>query len=463
MRKPRAIIAIACVLSISALSGAATIFSDNFTDTNASKVKWNSLAAAGFSASYQGGALVLNNPDQTYTAFFMHLFAGTKPSTFTLSATFIITDPAVNGAGLMFCLNNPSSPTGYTLQLGTTQYLFCYRYTSNSADDLKSKFSPFVKELPASNTLKVSKSGTTFNVFCNDHYVTRFSDVTFTGGDIAILVPPQAAIKVDDVIMTDQAETPPVSACYSDSFLTTASDAWSAPSAGEAIFGGGRLVLNNTDATYSGTIYTDGVSPTASIKAVVSHKSGSGAYGVAFVESDSNMVKPFAFCIDSSRRYSFVNPDSSSISSHIGIGIYGALGTDTIEVLQFAKKWLFVVNGAVQDSVNIPSTFRVDGFGLYASKKTALTCTYFVAGGDSTGAVCNHTPVVARIPTPGPKYAASVFCKGSTVFDMRGRMVGTFDRVGFLKAMLPAGLYFVVPAGRKAGSVPAIPVLKTGN
>ncbi len=264
--------------------------------------------------------------------------------------------------------------------------------------------------------------------------------------------------------MTDQATPPPLSACYADSFLTTASDAWSSPSAGEATFGGGQLVLNNTDAVYSSTIYTDGINPKGSIKAVVSHKSGAGAYGVAFVESDSNRVTPFAFCVDSSRHYSIVNPDSPTISSHIAVGIvYGGLGTDTIEVLQYAKKWVFLINGGVQDSVPIPADFRVDGFGLYASKQTSMACSYFVAGGDSTGARCAALPVISRIPAPGLRSAVPVFGRGSTVYDVRGRRVGVFDRATFGRSNFPAGLYFVVPAGRKVGTMGALPVLKTGN
>ncbi len=66
---------------------------------------------------------MLKNPDATYSAFYMHLFTGTKPSTFSLSATFTIADSSVNGAGLMFCLNS-TTVSGYATLLGNTQYLF---------------------------------------------------------------------------------------------------------------------------------------------------------------------------------------------------------------------------------------------------------------------------------------------------------------------------------------------------
>jgi hypothetical protein len=407
--------------------------------------------------------LVLKNPDTPYTAFYMHTFAANaKPATFTLSATFFIADSTGNGAGLMYCLNNSGAMKGYTLQLGVGQYVFCSKYPS--AANLKDKFSTFVNPFPAANTIMVTKLGSVFNVFCNGHLITRFSDGDYVSGDIALLVPPGATIKVDDVLMTDQVQPVDSSACYADSFLTTASDAWSNPSEGEATFGGGHLVLNNTNTIYSSTIYTDGISSVASLKAVVSHKSGAGGYGVAFVQSDSNKVTPFAFLVDSSRRYSVVNPDSSTISSHIAAGtVYGALGTDTIEVLRFAKYWEFLINGSLQDSQPVPSDFRVDGFGLYASHSTALSCSYFVAGGDSTGARCAANPVISRLQAPGLKLAAPLFGKGSVVYDVRGRRVGVFDRASFGRSNLTAGLYFVVPAGQRIGSSRAFPVMKTGN
>jgi hypothetical protein len=465
MKNLKLILIVACGLAMAGAAQAATIFSDNFSDTNASKVNWNQLAAAGFSASYSSKGVTLKNPDTTYTAFFIHSFA-TAPSIFTLSAQFTIADATVNGAGLMYCFSDNPGVQGYTLQLGTSQYLFCFKYAGTAESDLKNQFNPFVKQLPGTNVLMVSKTtGNVFNVFCNGHYITRFSDNQFANGDIAVLVPPSSTIIVDSVLVTDQATNPPASACYADSFLTTASAAWSSPSAGEASFGGGQLVLNNTDSVYSSTIYVDGISPSASIEAIVSHKSGAGGYGVAFVESDSNRIVPFAFLVDSLRRYSVVNPDSPTVSSHLGHGIiYGALGTDTLEVLQFGTKCVFLVNGAAQDTVAIPSDFRIDGAGLYASPKTAVICTKFIAGGDSTGARCPSTAVsTPGHPLVNARVLPPVFGKGSVVYDMRGRRIGVFDRASFERANIVSGLYFVVPAGQKVGSAAALRVMKTGN
>jgi hypothetical protein len=380
-----------------------------------------------------------------------------------LSATISIANPKVNGAGVMYCLSTASGIQGYSLQLGNTQYLFCYKYTGASGFDIKQKYCPFVKPFPSTNTVAVSKSGSVFTLFCNGHYVTRFSDAGYTSGDIAFLVPTGDTITANSILMTDQAQPPDSSACYADSFKTTASDAWSSPSAGLATFGGGNLVLKNTDTVYSSLIYTDGISPKASMRAVISHTSGAGGYGLAFVESDSNRTTPFAFVVDSARSFSVVNPDSSTITSYPGSGIFGGLGTDTLEVRQFAKSWKFFVNGALQDSIAIPSDFRVDGFGLYAGKSTTATCSYFVAGGDSTGAFCSGTPVVSKLPTAEVATKIPVFAKGSVVYDVRGRRVGVFDKASFAKSGLTRGLYFVVPPREKLGSAAVMRVMKIGD
>jgi hypothetical protein len=461
MKRFKQMVIIMCVLASIGPTWATTIFSDDFSDTNSSKVKWNSLAAASFSAAFSGGSLTLKNPDTTYTAFYIHLFA-TKPATFTLSAKFVIADTSVNGAGLMYCFDNKSGIKGYTLQLGKGQWIYCFKYAGTASSERKKAFSPFINATPGTNILKVSKSAGIFNVWCNNHYLGRFSDTDFGSGDVAILVPPKATIKVDDVVVTDVNEDAPASACFADSFLTTMSAAWSNPSAGEATFGGGELKLNNTDAVYSSTIFTDKISSSASLKAIVSHKSGAGAYGVAFVQNDTNSLRSFAFVVDSLRRYSIVHPDSPSISSQIGPGIYGALGTDTLEVLRFANRYVFKVNGAKQDSVAVPANFRIDGAGFYVAKQTCAVFKMFVAGGDSTGAVCVPSSV-ANTPMPGIRVYTPVFGKDCVVYDLMGRKIGIYDRTTFARARLSKGLYFVVPAGAKIGSVMPLRLLNTKN
>jgi hypothetical protein len=194
----------------------------------------------------------------------------------------------------------------------------------------------------------------------------------------------------------------------------------------------------------------------------VSHKSGTGAYGVAFVESDSTFIRPFAFVVDSARRFAVVNPDSLTISPQVGVGVYGALGTDTIEVMRFGSKCVCMINGAVQDTVAIPSDFRIDGAGLYAGTKTALICSRFIAGGDSTGAFCIPNSVT-NTPFPGITSYTRAFGNDCVVYDLMGRKIGRYDRTTFAGARLSKGLYFVVPSGAKAGSVMPLRLLNVRN
>ena len=62
MKHFKPVLVIACVLAVAGAANAATIFSDNFSDTsNLAKAKWSSLAATGFSTAYSNGALTLTN------------------------------------------------------------------------------------------------------------------------------------------------------------------------------------------------------------------------------------------------------------------------------------------------------------------------------------------------------------------------------------------------------------------
>jgi hypothetical protein len=406
-----------------------------------------------------GGVATLINPDAVYAGFLIHLFA-VKPSTFTFSAKITLTDTAAYGAGIMYCLNSNTGVVGYTVQIGG-QSLQIDKHLATTSQTLYNKYCPFVYEPTKANVIKISKSGTDFNVFCNGHFIVNFTDSEYPNGDIAVIVQKASTIKVDDVIVTDQFENAPASACFADSFHIASAAAWSNPSEGTATFGGGELKLDNTDSVYSSSIWADGISNMASIKAVVSHVSGAGIYGVAF--GQTNGIIPFAFCVNAAKKYAIIYPDSLSFYLNDGPNILGGLGKDTIEVLRFANRFVFKVNGAIQDSlVPVPANFKVNLVGLYAGPKTCLASTLFIAGGDSTGAFCIPNSV-ANTPLPGITSYTRAFGNDCVVYDIMGRKIGRYDRTTFAGARLSKGLYFVVPSGAKAGSVMPLRLLNVRN
>jgi hypothetical protein len=439
----------------------ATIFSDDFSDTGATLKKWIWLGN-NTTMKFSGGAAVLKNTDTVYAGFLVHTLASPKPSKFSLSATFTCSTP-VNGVGLVCCLTTSPSVTGYTIQLGGAQNVFGYKYTSSGAIPVKtSKTSSFINAV--TNTITVSKSADTFNIFANGHFVTRFNDTQFASGDIAILLPTKSQVTVDDVILTDQFLTDNTPSCFTDSFKIAGSEGWDITAmVGDGTFGAGKCVLDDTDHTVSSIIFTDGNFQKASIKAAVRQTTGAGMYGVCFVsvitDSGRTTYKPYAFLVDSTRRYSIVYPDSATVRTRPAQSfISGSLGTDTLEVVRYATHFAFRVNGYdVGETIPAPASYRIDGAGLYVGKQTSATYNYFIVGGDSTGAFC--TPVASVMNHLLPiKATMPLFGGSSIIYDIRGRKIGAWDRVVFGK--LINGPYIVVTKSTNGAGLNAVRVMK---
>ena len=466
MKRFKLIVSVLYVAAAMGSAHGATIFSDNFSDSSAAgKLKWI-LLAQNTTVSYTGGVLTIKNDDAAYTGFMIHNFSGTKPSTFTLSAQITEVAPAtLGGSGIMYCVNSTTGITGYTLQIGNSQSLYVYKFPSASGLPIFNK--PTSSMMPTANVIKVSKSGNLFNTFCNGIYVQKFNENTYAGGDIALVVPPKSTYKFDNVVMTDSFEVAVMPTCFADSFPTTDEQGWNTTNMmhGTATFGAGALVLNNTDPTYSSIIYNDaGDYSHASMKAVVTSTAGTGMYGVTFIADVQTAVKTFAFVISPDRRYSIVYPDSPSVSmSNPQSFIKGSQGIDTLEVIRYATKYAFVINGTdVGVTISVPAAFNIEGAGLYVGTQTSATYNYFIVGGDSSGAKCLPSAVLSRHNIYS-KITQPIFGKGCIVYDIMGRKIGLYDGTSLSRAKLARGLYFIMPAGTAAKNARPIRMLQVKN
>jgi len=463
MKHFKRIVSLLFVVASMCSAHGATIFSDNFSDSNTSKLNWIMLGQ-NMTLSYTGGAFTIKNNDAAYTGFLIHNFSGTKPSTFTFSAQVTEVAPAtLGGSGIMYCVNSTSGITGYTLQIGNSQTLYVYKFPSAGSEIFKKSTSSMV---PTTNVLKVSKSGNLFNTFCNGTYVQKFNENTYTGGDIALIVPPKSTYKFDNVVMTDQFEPALMPTCFADSFPTTDLPGWNIGLIqGTATVGAGALVLDNTDTTFSSIVYNDaGDYSHSSMKAVVTSTAGTGMYGVTFVANVETSPKTFAFVVSPDRRYSIAYPDSPSVSMRNPQSyIKGSLGKDTLEVVRYATRYAFIINGTdVGETISVPAAYSIEGAGLYVGKQTSATYNYFIVGGDSTGAKCLPSPVLSRRFSSN-KTITPVFGKGSIVYDIMGRKIGAYDALSFSRAKLARGLYFVVPAGAEANNARPVHMLQIKN
>jgi len=463
MKRIKLIMSLLCVAAAMSTAQGATIFSDDFSDSNASKLNWIELGQ-NMTVSYTGGILTIKNDDANFTGFMIHNFSGTKPSTFTLSAQMTITDPTSNGVGMMYCLNSQSQLKGYSLQLGISQYVYVEKYDTGNPTQIVQKSSSTVD--PTTNVIQVSKSGDLFAVSCNGTYVQKFNDNTFPSGDIALIVPPKTTAKFDNVLMTDVYLPPVMPTCFADSFPTTDLEGWNLGlQQGTITVGAGALVNDNTDTTFSSIIYNDvGDYSHASMRAVVTSTSGTGMYGVTFVSDIQNGAKTFAFVVSPDRRYAIIYPDSPSVNTRNPQSyIKGSLGKDTLDVIRYATRYAFVINGTdVGENIPVPASYNIEGAGLYTGKKTSMTCNYFIVGGDSTGAKC----LPSAVSNKRLSYQAAVrpvLAKGCLIYDIMGRKVGVYDGVSLSAMRLGRGLYFIMPAGDAAQNAKPVRMLQIKN
>jgi len=463
MKRLNLLISALCSIGIVWSANGTTLFNDSFTDTsNTEKAKWTNYASQ-LTVTWAIGSLTLKNTDATYTGFMIRPLPPTaKPKTYTLTASFQVTDGS-SGMGLMHCLNTTTGMTGYTLQFAPSKNVYAY----SGSTLLMNQDAGFGNA--TTFTICVSKSSTgEFDIFCNGNYVTKYNSTQYDSGDIAILVPPSSTIKITNIQMTNQFTQGNAPTVFADTFLSAGlKTGWTLSALqGTVTSGGGSCVLNNTTASPS-MIYTVGNFTNASMRTVVTQKNGAGLYGATFVSINSSgtsvSYKNFSFTVDSARYFSIIYPDSQYVRSSIGYGILGSYGVDTIDVLKFANKYVLKINGnVVQDNIPIPLTYRIDAAGVYTGSNTSATFNLFVVGGDSTGATTGIIRNVNYRPSYNSVYVQP-FGKGSIVYDIMGRKVGSFDKVGFEKANLMAGTYFVWTPGMNGAKGLATKVMKIRN
>jgi hypothetical protein len=454
----------------------ATIYSDDFSDSSQSKLKW---VSSSLSLKFSNGALGLTNSDTTYSGLLIHNLSAPKPTKFTLSAKFTVSDPKTNGAGLVFCFSSAGGLKGYTFQIGSSQFLYSLKYlgTTNPPTPPVQLHAPSQEGSvnALTNVIKVSKNNDTINLFCNDVFIDQILDSQFPSGDISLFVPPKSTVTVDDVLLTDDFIKGAMPTCFSDSFQSTSEKGWIIDQMeGPITLGGGQLTLEDTSSTLPSFIYTKGNFANASMKAVVSHVSGQGSYGVAFISAvpaggGQITFKTYAFLVDSSQHYEIIYPDTPKVYLRGPYSvIHGSKAKDTLEVLRYNDRYVFKVNGedvgaTYGETFPIPTEYKTAGItyaGVFVGAKTKATYNLFMVGGDSSGAKC---------PVDNPVFQRNVrhfqpvpyrFGQGGVVVNVMGRKIGIYDWHSFTKAKTAAvGTYIILQKGAE-GSARAMKAIK---
>jgi hypothetical protein len=426
-------------------------FSDDFSNAAQSSSKWGKWYPTDDSIAtvYAGGVDTVTNRHKSplYPAGIIYHGFTAKTSTFTASCVVKRSSDTIM-AGMWLCLSAFPTLTGYIIQLlGNTTGNDCIGYVSiykyGSANDSMIFEAEYHQQNP-SDTLKVSKQGSIFNVFCNGVYLGSCTDNTFPSGDFGLFVPGNATAVFDDVLFTNQFTAGNFPVCVVDSFNNSRIDKiWilrdcsdfsehdtvldiSAPApSSQGVYCEvpmtidtfySRLIVSQRSGdsnSYYG-FYLRGPSPTGSIPMAMFGISGLRACGAYLSTGGSVKFAPPGYI----HGKPFVNGPNDTIFYQ-----------DTIVVRKTngSNNYIMYVNGHNLDTLTTADiTFPIIGAGIFAGGGQDVFADYFFVGPDSgSTAVINITRNTRFVK--GLKFSPFT---SRYLFNPLGRIVGRRDAYG---------------------------------
>lgn len=428
------------LLALVLQAGGAVIFQDDFSNANNSILNWVSNDPDAVTMEFSGGKCLGENTADNTGGLIYHVLNGSKPETFTLSGKITRSSESVE-AGFFFCLKTSGTVSGYYARIGKDPYISVFR--SDSADALFSVQSPFVAS--ATNELKISKKGSKFYVFCNDHKAGTFTDSKYPSGDIAMFIPNNTKATFDDIVLTDEFDTTSnVSSCFSDDFTSAEMFGWATlQNNGEAAVANGKLHVKTGKYAY---IYTDMALNDLVMRVDVSYISGKkgSMYGL-FVKGEGEQLPVAGFIITGSRSYG-VFKDNQPIPLTPNTAIRGAAVAGMVDTLEVRKGagtgYIFSVNGIDLDTL-ADVGFSITGAGVFCNDSLELNFdNFFVSNGDAD---CQGTKIVRSPASRRPVYNNNA--QQRFAFDPLGRIVNSASS-NLTHKRLSAGIY--LKQGQKA-------------
>ena len=430
------------VIAAMCVSGAATLFGDDFSGGTGNWVKMPTPAKLGYGVA--SGQLWVRdsstNSDEMGMLKHDDIF-----TSFTYSATMGSFGGRFGGAGILFCQTGPLG--GYYVILDTLQHLTLFRTSSTSSPTSENLcYYPFSYiRRSGDNSLKVNRRGTTITLSVNGKRAVSVSDNTFTDGNIGLVVRPATTAVFDNVLVTSDVDSGAVNTCFSDDFSSSALDGWYISDARLRVSSSGGTLHFSSGAGLA-AVYTNGNYSQASMKAIVTRNSGTAGNpdGIAFASVQINGTSSWrtgylAFVINANRSWGIINPDSSTyVMTGPNSNIHGT--TDTLEVICNAGTYTFMCNGHTLKSNWDPGhIFDLNAAGFYVLADLDVNADDFVvASGNSP--VC-PTEVTHR---DFMRHARSVAFSGpAAIYDLKGRQVAIYGAIRS-HANLPQGSYVVV-------------------
>jgi len=416
---------IAAIALLFLFKSATAQFSDDFS-TGGANTNWLKNPAE-LSMKFENGACTIANTDTVYSAFAYHTFT-TALSTFTLGGSITLSSPSTQTAGFICCLAATGMATGYYVSIERNERISVEKVdaTGKGSSLVLQRFGYFNS---GANELQISKSGATFNIFCNGRFVATFSDNTFDKGNIAMQLSPKTTAVFDNIVMTPTFLPGEPATCFADDFNDGDLRGWDS-------FGSEASEVINSDKTM---LITNGKDETVYevidlplkefvLRATFSHRGGStkNLYGLFVSGLSGNTVPLCGFGINAGRNFAAFT-GGQTIQPAASTKIKGAAYiappdttwyTDTLEVFRRkgASECLFVINGDTLSRF-AGVTFDVTGAGVFCTDSlTVRVDDFLVAQGEN--AICP----VRQVTRLAPLSRATLF-GGRTLqeFDILGR------------------------------------------
>lgn len=442
-------------------------FSDDFSNATQTNLNW--LAAGSVNRLCVGGVYTLTNTDTVYAALVYHTFT-TKTPTFTASCV-ITRDSAAVAAGMWVCLSVTGAPSGYAVQLYPSSsgdpaggYITIRKYATVGSGQLLGTEYHFQN---LSDTLMVSKQGSTLFVFCNGVFIDSVTDKTnpLASGDFGLMVPPKSRAIVDNVLFTNQFTPGSFPTRFIDSFDNSSMGKYWIERPSQYL--AEDTVLKMTVPPSAGAFCDVRMTlDTLAARLVVSWRSGDSIpfYGLYLYGPPDTLAGTFPmahFGIDGYRggkafiRTASVSPNLNIRGKAIWTGSDSVFFKDTIDVFRTtgSNYYLMNVNGYRIDSLAVDSVaFPIWGAGIFcwgsAAGGQTVFVDYFRVGPDS-----NATPVV--YVDRGVRTLRSIRFSPLTskyLFDPLGRKIATRGADGRLTGKVLSPGFYIMKEG-KAGVI----------
>lgn len=340
---------------------------------------------------------------------------------------------SLNASGLFFCLP-ATGLAGYQFYVqkdGVFRFIRWDGTTPNYIDVGDGRTS-FRNESKA--TLKVSKSGNTISLFCDDEYLGSVNDDNYASGEIGLVVGAGEAVEFDNVSVTNVAETGTLRSSFQDDFTDTdLKKGW------RTLQGDGSYTKEDGSLTISNDIqlWTTGDYDAVACTVVVSYASGDsmGFYGVNLIGPNGGSNRTF---VVNAKKYFGVYSGSGNAKTNSNI----KGGDDTLVITSDHK---FIVNGQILDdeTFSTPGEFR--GIALYAATGVTASVKSIRIGNSGTSPISHNN---LKFNNSSQEYEI-----GGTglIYDVRGRQVAQFEQSNYQNTLkeLGTGQFFVISKNKQ--------------